>query len=825
MMITGRRSFYLLLITTMMISLALGACNPAGNAPAQGTSGSDSDGPLAEVTFEVSLPADSPSSARVSLEVLDEITGLALNPSRYPMMAIANGRFSARLAFPPGSLVKYRYLREGTPPAVEYNSLNQQIRYRSYRVSGPEQVQDVIAAWNDRPFSGQTGRIRGQATDANSHAPVPNLMVTAAGVSTLTASDGSFLLEGIPVGTHTMVASSIDGFYTTFQQGATVASGATTPALISLSPAQTVTVKFVVRPPEGYPSGIPIRMVGNFLSLGNTFADLSGGMSVIASRAPLLNLRDDGSYSILLTLPAGFDLRYKYTLGDGFWNGELTPDGKFRTRQLIVPLANTSVEEQIDTWGTKSSAPITFTVTVPENTPITDSVSIQFNPFGWMEPIPMWPLGNHQYTYILYNPMSMLGDVGYRYCRNEQCGVADSADTVGPNSAGYTFTTSPLGQTFEDTVSSWHWWNPTSTPTTVLAPDIASRGPTFWTGVELSQGYKPNWQSHYVAGYQTLKGIGSNWVIIPMTWTFTRNAAPVLKVIPGSDPLWSDLAQQVALARQSGLNVAIAPYVHFETASQDWWQNAAMDAGWWEGFFDQYGTFLRNAADFAAVNDAAALILGDPALAPAYPAGTLADGSPARQPADIDARWEKAVSDARARFTGQFLWQVVFSGNPIESPLPASLFDAVYLNWAAPLTGVDEPSESDLEAEFGRLLDEQIAPFQTESGKPLILALSFASATGAARRCVSLNGNCLPEFALSQPYLELQSIPANLQAQVDLYNAALGAVNGRDWISGVVVKGFYPPVALQDASISTNGKPAMDVLWYWFPRLTGTASQ
>ena len=92
---------------------------------------------------------------------------------------------------------------------------------------------------------------------------------------------------------------------------------------------------------------------------------------------------------------------------------------------------------------------------------------------------------------------------------------------------------------------------------------------------------------------------------------------------------------------------------------------------------------------------------------------------------------------------------------------------------------------------------------------------------GAARQCVSLNGNCLPDEALSQPYLELQNIPVNLQAQVDLYNAALGAVNGRDWISGVVSRGFYPPVALQDGSFSIHGKPAMDILWYWFPRMTG----
>ena len=562
-------------------------------------------------------------------------------------------------------------------------------------------------------------------------------------------------------------------------------------------------------------------MVGNLSTLGNTFADLSGGMSVIASRAPLLTLRDDGTYTISLSLPVGFDLRYKYTLGDGFWNGELNDGGNFRTRQLIVPAASTTIEDQIATWQSGTAAPITFTVTVPDNTPATDSTSIQFNPFGWMEPIPTWPLGDHRYTYILYNPLSMLGDVGYRYCRNEQCGIADAVGTQGPSSAGYTFTPSPIAQTFEDTVSSWQWWQPASTPTTVVAPEILARDTFFWAGVEFQPGYKPSWQSHYSASFQTLNGIGANWVVIPMTWTFTRDALPVLQADPGNDALWTDLVQQVALARQNGLNVAIAPSVRFEIASQDWWRGGAKDPGWWDGFFDQYGTYLRHAADFAAVNDVSAILLGDSAVLPAYPGMGLVDGSPATQPDDVQDRWNNMVAGLRSRYSGQLLLQVEFTGGNPVAALPANLFDGIYLIWSAPLTMADEPSAPDIEVEMGRLLDEEIAPFQLETEKPVILALQFASAAGAARQCVSLNGNCLPEEALSQPYLELQNIPVNLQAQVDLYNAALGAVNGRDWISGVVSRGFYPPVALQDGSFSIHGKPAMDILWYWFPRMTG----
>jgi hypothetical protein len=60
-----------------------------------------------------------------------------------------------------------------------------------------------------------------------------------------------------------------------------------------------------------------------------------------------------------------------------------------------------------------------------------------------------------------------------------------------------------------------------------------------------------------------------------------------------------------------------------------------------------------------------------------------------------------------------------------------------------------------------------------------------------------------------------------LQAQADIYQALLMAVNERPWIGGFISRGYYPPVVVQDASASIHGKPAADVLWYWYPRFLG----
>lgn len=61
----------------------------------------------------------------------------------------------------------------------------------------------------------------------------------------------------------------------------------------------------------------------------------------------------------------------------------------------------------------------------------------------------------------------------------------------------------------------------------------------------------------------------------------------------------------------------------------------------------------------------------------------------------------------------------------------------------------------------------------------------------------------------------------NLQAQADIYQALMSAVNERPWVGGVVSRGYFPPAVLHDASASVHGKPAADVLWYWYGRFLG----
>ena len=275
-----------------------------------------------------------------------------------------------------------------------------------------------------------------------------------------------------------------------------------TPADILVNPSHYVSVTFVVKPPEGSPKGIPIRLVGNTYSLGNTFADLRGGINDIASRAPLLTTQEDGTYSLTLSLPVGIDLRYKYTLGDGFWNAERSENGGYHLRQLIVADHDATQSDKIDSWMSPGKGSITFTVTVPPSTSPNDVISIQFNPYGWTEPIPMWPMGDNKWIYILYNPLDLIGDSSYRYCRNDQCGTADDAATDGPEAAGKPFSPSAEAQIFDDSVKEWAWIDPDPKPITVTNNPIVTRPAGFFTGIELFGDYHPSWQPYYTWAFK-----------------------------------------------------------------------------------------------------------------------------------------------------------------------------------------------------------------------------------------------------------------------------------------------------------------------------------
>ena len=251
--------------------------------------------PKAEVVFQVTIPQPIEKDSKMILEILDDVTGLYFNSARFELAQKDDTNYFIRVPLTISSEVKYRYVKVGASSAYEFNSQNQQVRLRIIKISGPEIVQDIVTTWIDQPYSGPLGRIRGQVIDKANNAPIPNILVTTGGLQTISASDGTFILEGLVPGTHNLVIYSMDGAYETFQQGAIISDDATTPVIAYLEKRRTVDISFNVDIPEGYDTTLPLRFVSNLQNLGNAYADLSSGSSGSSINYPISSTNFRGS--------------------------------------------------------------------------------------------------------------------------------------------------------------------------------------------------------------------------------------------------------------------------------------------------------------------------------------------------------------------------------------------------------------------------------------------------------------------------------------------------------------------------------------------------
>ena len=104
-----------LILVLIIVSMANQACNRltrddsvAQLTPEYTTPSPKDNITQAMVSFNVQIPPDSPIDEQVYMYILDEVTGLALNPTRYEMQSEGENNHTISLSFPVGSVIKYR---------------------------------------------------------------------------------------------------------------------------------------------------------------------------------------------------------------------------------------------------------------------------------------------------------------------------------------------------------------------------------------------------------------------------------------------------------------------------------------------------------------------------------------------------------------------------------------------------------------------------------------------------------------------------------------------------------------------------------------------
>ena len=823
-----RKACLLLVISIGLAILAISCSQPLG-PPLEGGPPTPlpvpSPTPMlsTEVVFSVIPPDGTSSSANLDLVLLDIVSGLEHNQQRVAMTSLDDGRYQASLIVPAESLLYYRYDRTYPGSAQEADTFGDPVRFRMAHIPGPMEIEDIIAAWSDATFEGETGRIMGHLRSATSDEPLPYLMVSAGGMVTFSDGEGAFRLEGLRPGVHQITVASPDGSYKPAQQGAMVAAERTTSAEFRLAPAQRVRVTFQLTVPGDTITGVPVRIAGNVRQLGARFGELQGASILSSAGMPTLYALDATHFVLITETYAGTDLRYKYTLGDGLWNAERDGQGALITRQVIVPSEDVTLIDTVSTWHSNERGSVLFRLTVPENTPDYETVGMQFNLEGWSEPLEMWRLGEFEWIYTLHSPLDLSEPMDYRYCRNMQCGEAGSPADLGPEGVQGELTSSSINQNLDDVVTAWRWWDEAAESPSVVAPEISARS-EFELGVELLPAYHPRWPILLPHAWEEISSFGSNAVILTPGWVWEHAAPnPMLSFDPAIAPYPDELLQAIGDANQNGLSVGLRATTHLSNDDPEaWWGGAPHSNNWWAVWYEEYRSFVVTLAQQATEAGVAKLIIGGPEVLPALPGGTYPDGSPSDVPRNAETRWREIVADVREHFSGQLAFEIEL-GAELQSP-PAFLdaVDEVHLYWRAPLSEGENQDFETLHDQATAWLAQSINSNPLLRGRKLILVAEYLSVHDGRSGCPPApDGSCRPASDFQHGAIADPDLMVDLPAQTEALNAVLLAAYYRSDVSGFYIRGYDPTLVLHDKSASINGKPARAMLWYWFQRITG----
>lgn len=735
--------------------------------------------PQADVRFTAKLIQPLPEGAKLTLEILDDVTGIYFNSKRLEMVKESPDTYSLAIPLPVSSEVKYRYVAELSGSLYEFSTKHEQVRFRIARINGIESISDIVPAWIDKPYSGPTGWVTGKLLDEASNAPIPNLMVEVGGMQTFTASDGSFFLNGLVPGIHNLVVYSMDGAYETFQQGAQIAENANTPVNVVLKKRATTDVTFEVAVPIRYDDTQPVRFVSNLLPLGNAYADLSAGSAGNAVDYPIMKKTSLNKYSIKLELPVGFYLKYKYSLGDGFWNAELDSEGGFLIRDGLIS-EGIVIKDRVSTFTARGTKPIKIIVTAPNWTPAQESVFIQFNPFGWMEPLPMTPSGKNQWQFTLYSPLQYFDSIEYRYCRNGMCTSA-SEDT--PTQRNVVLGTESA--VIQDTISGWaNLYAEAIETTDFLKLESIPTRPDFIVGTEFVPGKVQGWRSSVDDGLDFSATMGGNWVILTPTWTAADD--PFFLTIvpsPANDLLWTELITLTNHVMMSNQQTIFFPMLNYTQPPDVYWSNVPGSAEWSISWNEQYARFLNHNAEIAQLIGAEGFVVGDPVVL------TNTDFYKGQREVQSDlVDWPLLIKGIRERFAGKIIGVVILDDEGALVPDWISSVDMLYVlytpkvekNWSERL--IKDLVETSLK--------DNLVSLQQQFDKPILIGVTIDS----------------KDTELKQG-LELQAV---------IYNAVILSTAPQPWANGIISRGYNPYVELHNTEPTIYKKPASEILWFWF---------
>ncbi len=782
---------FIIFSLSIIILIILSGCNPSNGAQETNTPG-------VEIEFQATLPGSSCQIKTVAVAIIDDLQGSQSPVQILPMSILESGKYDLKIEVPQGSNIHYRYVIN--TGFAEWNAHRESILFRNFTAMDHSIVQDTIAGWSECQPEAETGNLTGIIQSMG--VPVYGAWVQVAGIWEVTHSDGSFAISDIPAGIQTLSVSYPTGKYRSTSHLVDIQSGSTTPTTFNLDPAKEVEITWIVSLPDEIPSNSAIKFVPNHPLYGGMHLsdDWLGWTDAI--ELPQLEKYDAETEYFSGRFYEGMDLRYTYSLGDGITGRELSSQNKFVTRQVIVPGEDTVLHDTVETFTTNNYSPVSFTVQVPETTPATDFISIQFFQGGWYQPIPMQQISENLWNFTLSSGFSTEQPLQYRFCRNNLCSLTGQPPANQDASVDFS-----SGQAVEVKIDQWAWI-PTAKPVlqASLQSSISNKSAGFISGMEWNSCATAMLSGQTItAGIAETSQMGSNLLVIRQNISSESIRGQRRPVSDNSTYITALNTVGTQSATTNNLRLAFFPTPALDGSN-------STSANWIDWFSD----YRQNVFDIVAQTKGTAeiLILGGEWIAPYLPPDPQYTYT-SIAPGDADTRWVEFIQQVRSEFHGE-IWfalpaEISFSAPP------------VFLNDVDTLYLILDPAsyaDEDLQDQLGNLLDGSIQEIHRIYDKPLVIGFQAPAVSSKAVDIATQNQFACDNW--SQNWAQWQAkYPVDLQLQLNTYQIFLSALTEREWINGFISEGNNPGLHQYDYSSNVYGKPASELLTYWNRQIKG----
>jgi hypothetical protein len=454
----------------------------------------------------------------------------------------------------------------------------------------------------------------------------------------------------------------------------------------------------------------------------------------------------------------------------------------------------------------------TFSVTVPENTPPTDTIYINTHrqiayPMKQIAP------RTHEITFSRseLGPESDGYGIGYRYSRNNANFI--TAEYLEPDTNDYFWT--HLGRNTEyspegvqnDTVNRWRWlpqgnqaWS-TSTARAaegIFLPRVGNK--KFRSGQVIQDLYMPGFDEHFETTGKHLKATGHTWVTLAPPWDCIGEGS---NEGHPNYPTEQKFIGHVRAFKNAGLKVAVGPQVGCTE------EEAQKDEAYWENYFIEQERFLVSQARLAERAGADAF----------YFSGFESQEAPF----EIGERWRNIWVEIIKVFSGEIgehTWYFNQGGSPSVIPALdyyrpwADLLDFFIFQTTAPLSTSSVVTDEELVAQARARL-KGTEELYREFNKPVMVMTAYASVKDSWR------GADFYE-------IEMMNIPWNGESewqqgkyefngkdQARVMQAYWSAIRDLPWITGFANFGYWHWAMPLAPDMSVREKPAETVFQRW----------